>query len=193
LSGIALIVGLGNPGEKYAKTRHNVGAWLITQLAEQANQPLRRETKLKSHVATLTLADQPCKIAIPTTYMNESGAAVLALAQFYKLAPEQILVAHDDLDFPAGTVRLKQGGGAGGHNGLKDIMACLPNPNFWRLRIGIGHPGNRNDVLDYVLHSPAKADREAILTALTQSIDVLPLLVAGKPQAAMQTLHSPPL
>lgn len=190
MNGIALIVGLGNPGPKYAKTRHNVGAWFVEQLAAAHQQSLRPEAKLKSQLATITSDDHVCRLAIPTTYMNNSGEAVLALAQFYKIPPEHILIAHDDLDFPAGVVRLKQGGGTGGHNGLNDIVTHLSNKNFWRLRVGIGHPGHRDDVLEYVLHAPSKTDHKAILTALAQGREILPLLIAGKMQAAMQQLHT---
>ena len=182
---IQLIAGLGNPGPEYAKTRHNAGAWLVEQLA---STNLRPEPKFFG--LTGVLDEQNCRLLIPTTYMNHSGQAVKAMANFYKIEPDAILVVHDDLDLPVGTIKFKQGGGDGGHNGLKDISAQLGSKNFWRLRIGIAHPGHRDGVLDYVLHPPSKADREQIFTAIDEAIAVLPQFINGEHQKAIQQLHT---
>jgi PTH1 family peptidyl-tRNA hydrolase len=187
---IKLIVGLGNPGSEYAETRHNVGAWLVEQLAEQQQQKLRVESKFKARVTRLRLAEHECWLLIPTTYMNHSGDPVQAFSHFHKISPEEILVAHDELDFPTGIVRLKKDGGAGGRNGLKDILAQLSTPNFYRLRIGIGHPGDRNKVIDYVLSSPSRADNKLITQAIDQAISVMPDLISGHFQKAVRELHT---
>src|SRR3990167_2011632 len=149
------MVGLGNPGPEYAQTRHNVGACFVEQVAKQENQILRKETKFSGRTACITLANQPCWLFQPIIFMNESGQAVVAVARFYKIAPEEILVAHDELDFPAGTIRFKENGGHGGHNGLRDLIAHLGSKNFWRLRIGIGHPRHKDHVTPYVLSAPS--------------------------------------
>jgi PTH1 family peptidyl-tRNA hydrolase len=187
---IQLIVGLGNPGEKYAKTRHNAGAWLVQQLAEQVGATLRLESKLHGFVALTDYYATPCRLFIPSTYMNDSGKAVAAIANFYKIPPEAILVAHDELDFAAGIIKLKKGGGHGGHNGLRDLMAHLANADFWRLRIGIGHPGSKDKVHDYVLNQPSRADEELIKVANNQALDTLPLLLKGQFELALTQLHS---
>lgn len=184
-----LIVGLGNPGPKYAKTRHNVGVWLLTELAEQHHLELREESKFFGRLAQLPGGGQACRLLIPSTYMNESGRAVRAVAEFYRIAPEEILVAHDDLDFPAEVVRLKKGGGHGGHNGLRDIMQSLGSPNFLRLRIGIGHPGNRDQVLNYVLGEPSHQDQTKIMAAITDALNAIPDLIAGDTERAFRYLH----
>ncbi len=189
-SPIQLIVGLGNPGQRYANTRHNVGAWLVESLAKQHSAHLKLESKFKGQVARISLHDHDCWLLIPNTFMNLSGQAVKALADFYKIPAEAILVAHDELDFPAGVIRLKQGGGAGGHNGLKDILAQLHTPNFVRLRIGIGHPGDRDLVHDYVLNPPSKHETTLIETAIDNALTIMNDLAEGHLQKAMQTLHS---
>jgi PTH1 family peptidyl-tRNA hydrolase len=186
---LRLIVGLGNPGREYAATRHNAGAWFVERLAERAPAGFRVETKFHAVVA----GGEP-RLAIPQTFMNRSGLAVAALARFYQIAPPEILVVHDELDLKAGGVKLKFGGGFAGHNGLKDIAAQLGTGDFWRLRIGIGHPRDgalsEQEVADYVLHPPSAADRDAIDGAMTRVMVVWPRLVAGDTERAMNELHT---
>lgn len=186
---IQLIVGLGNPGPQYVNTRHNAGAWLVETLAQQAGVSFSEQKKFLGLSCVISLQGRPCHLLFPTTFMNRSGLAVRAIAQFYKIMPESILVAHDELDLPVGTAKIKADGGHGGHNGLRDIIAHLGTNKFYRLRIGIGHPGHRNEVADYVLHPPGKAEREQIATALTKAIAVLPDLITGDEQKAMRVLH----
>ncbi|SMC26968.1 peptidyl-tRNA hydrolase, PTH1 family [Andreprevotia lacus DSM 23236] len=190
MSQIKLIVGLGNPGPEYVDTRHNAGFWWVDQLADDGKVPLRHDVKFHGLVGKVRLHGQDVWLLEPQTYMNKSGIAVLALAQFYKILPDQILVAHDELDVPPGQVKLKQGGGHGGHNGLRDIQAHLGTPNFWRLRIGVGHPGDRNEVVNFVLKPPRKEEFDAIGDAMTRAHHVLPKLLAGETGAAMQLLHT---
>ena len=187
---IQLIVGLGNPGEKYANTRHNAGAWFVEDLARSTPCTLRPEAKFHGKLAVTALSGHEYQLLIPTTYMNNSGQSVRALIKFHKLPPEAILVVHDEIDLPPGIARLKFDGGAGGHNGLKDIIDQLQTKQFHRLRIGVGHPGNSDDVADYVLNSPSKADRQLIGDALQRAQTVLPLILEGELQKAMQQLHS---
>ncbi len=189
-AGIQLIVGLGNPGAKYEETRHNAGAWLVTGLANDNNISLRKNAKFHGYTAQTDIKGHECHLLIPTTYMNLSGQAVQAIADYYKIPPHAILIAHDELDLPAGTVRLKFDGGHGGHNGLKDIISHLNTKQFYRLRIGIGHPGNRDDVVDYVLKNPSLADRRLIDDALLDAEKILPLVCQGEFQKAMHQLHS---
>ncbi len=155
------IVGLGNPGEKYARTRHNAGFWLIEQLLRESGESAKSVTRLHGLYAQASIRQTPVHMLMPMTFMNVSGRSIRALMDFYKLAPEQILVVHDELDLPAGTVRLKRGGGPGGHNGLKDTIRCIGR-EFARMRIGVGHPGDREQVLGYVLSAPGKADAVAL-------------------------------
>ena len=163
MSQIKLIVGLANPGAKYEGTRHNEGEWLVTELARMYNTSLKEEAKYFGKVAKINTAQGEVRLLVPTTFMNLSGKAVGALANFYRIKPEEILVAHDELDLPPGVAKIKQGGGHGGHNGLKDIIASLGNNNnFYRVRIGIGHPGHRDLVAGYVLGKPAPQDQENI-------------------------------
>lgn len=187
MSPIQLIVGLGNPGQEYAETRHNAGAWLVEMLAKQN---LQAQTKFSALCGKAQLDDVECRLAIPTTFMNRSGQAVQAIAHFYRIEPTAILVVHDELDLPVGTTRFKQGGGDGGHNGLRDISAHLNTKEYWRLRIGIGHPGDRNRVHDYVLSKPSKADQQQIHSALETALAILPQFVHGEMQKAIQRLHS---
>lgn len=187
---IQLIVGLGNPGTKYANTRHNAGAWLVEELSRTANCELRAEGKFHGSHAQTLLYSQKCHLAIPTTYMNRSGACVFALANFYNIPPEAILIVHDEIDLPVGIARLKFDGGAGGHNGLSDIINHLHTKQFYRLRIGVGRPMNSEDVVDYVLDAPSKSDRKIINAVLAKALGVLPLIVQGEIQKAMQELHS---
>ncbi len=190
MSAIRLVVGLGNPGPEYERTRHNAGFWLVDELAWQYKAPLRGEGKYFGEVSRATLAAGDLWLLKPMTYMNLSGQAVGALARFYKIAPEEILVVHDELDLPPGAARLKQGGGHGGHNGLKDIIAKLGSPNFWRLRIGIGHPGDRNEVANFVLKKARAEEQQAIDDAIAKALQVMPEVLAGNSAAAMKTLHT---
>ena len=185
-----LIVGLGNPGRQYAATRHNAGAWWITRLADELHVTLRTEARFHGLYAHIGQGDAELWLLSPQTYMNASGRSVGALCHFYKISPEQILVIHDELDLPPGGVRLKQDGGLGGHNGLKDIAAHLGTKNFWRLRIGIGHPGDKNAVVDYVLQPPRKDEAQLIDEAVHRSLEVWPLIAKGNCQAAMLKLHT---
>jgi PTH1 family peptidyl-tRNA hydrolase len=190
IMGIRLIIGLGNPGAQYTATRHNVGAWFIDFLSQQENSSLRIEKQFRAHVGEFSHHGIKRFLLTPTTYMNESGLSVSAFAKFYKINPEEILVAHDELDFDAGVTRLKQGGGHGGHNGLRDIILHLNSADFYRLRLGIGHPGHRDDVSNYVLSNPSRDDRVEIIRAMDESVRVLPELLSGEFQKAFNKLHS---
>jgi peptidyl-tRNA hydrolase, PTH1 family len=188
---IQLIAGLANPGKDYAKSRHNAGAWLITALLHQHSlSPLKVENKFHASVTAWSLATGKCWVLIPNTYMNDSGRAIKAIANFYQIPTEAILIIHDDLDLLPGTARYKQGGGEGGHNGLKDIVNHLHSKDFWRLRLGIGHPGQRDRVHDYVLSSPSLADKQRIELAIEQALTTLRLFAEGNQAQAMQNLHT---
>jgi PTH1 family peptidyl-tRNA hydrolase len=187
---IKLIAGLGNPGKQHERDRHNVGFWFVSRLASGERVELKPVAKYHGLVGKLARPEGELKFVLPQTYMNLSGKSVGALARFYKILPEEILVVHDELDFPPGTAKLKLGGGVAGHNGLKDIAAQLGGPGFWRLRIGIGHPGDRNLVADYVLNSPSPSDRALIEDALARCMNVSRLLLDGEMQAAMLKLHT---
>jgi len=187
---IKLVVGLQNPGTKYAPTRHNAGGWFVAALAEQHNQMFNTNKPFFSELSKLDADSCSIYAALPTVYMNESGRAVRSICQFYKIKPEEVLIAHDDLDLPVGTVRLKTGGGHGGHNGLRDIIAQLGSRDFHRLRIGIGHPGHKSEVHDYVLHKPSVQDKKAIDTAVINALHVMPDVLQGKLANAMKTLHT---
>ena len=187
-SDIQLIVGLGNPGPEYRDTRHNVGAWLVHELARLHDVTLAYQSKFFAAVAPDVTLNQ-CRLLIPSTFMNESGKAVAAVARFYKIPTQSILVAHDELDFAAGTIRLKVGGGHGGHNGLRSMINALGSNTFLRLRIGIAHPGHRTQVTPYVLAKPSQHDKTQILAAIDQGIAILPDLINGDVQAAFRLLH----
>ncbi|MFV5213708.1 aminoacyl-tRNA hydrolase [Azonexus caeni] len=183
-----LVVGLGNPGPEYEATRHNVGFWFVDRLAEQLRVSLAPQAKFFGRAARAG----ELWLLQPSTYMNRSGQAVAALANFYKISPAEILVIHDELDLPPGGIRLKQGGGNGGHNGLKDIQARLGTPDFWRLRLGIGHPRTLNlaqQVVDFVLHPPHKEEAPDIEHALQRSLLAWPRIAAGDYPGAQQQLH----
>jgi PTH1 family peptidyl-tRNA hydrolase len=187
---IRLIVGLGNPGPEYEQTRHNAGFWVIDNLAGSA---LSREARFNALAAKTRIAGNEVWLLEPQTYMNRSGQSVGALARFYKIAPDEVLVVHDELDLPPGSAKIKKGGSSGGHNGLKDITAALGTQDYWRLRIGIGHPRSMNlqqQVVDFVLHRPRKEEQELINQAIEKSLDVIPMLCEGKFEAAMMKLHS---
>jgi PTH1 family peptidyl-tRNA hydrolase len=188
-----LVVGLGNPGKKYERTRHNAGFWWVERLAHDARATLRGDGKFHGQVAKLG-GTADIWLLLPETFMNDSGRAVAALATFYKIAPREILVVHDELDLAPGVAKLKLGGGASGHNGLKDIIDCLGSRDFWRLRLGIGHPrdlaASEQEVVDYVLHAPRSEEQAAIDDAIAKSLAVWPLLADGKTEAAMLKLHT---
>ena len=191
MSAIQLIVGLGNPGRDYEETRHNAGAWFVEQLAQVHRVPLQNEGKFSGLTGRTTVAGQDLRLLIPTTFMNLSGQSVSALATFFKIPVDAILVAHDELDIPAGTARFKQGGGHGGHNGLRDIINRLGNQNnFHRLRIGIGHPGSSDKVVGYVLNKPTGDERISIDRALDAAAAALPLAISGQWGRAMNQLHA---
>lgn len=190
MSQIRLIVGLGNPGREYESTRHNVGFWWVDELAGREGFNFRTEAKFHGLAARGQLHGHEVALLKPQTFMNLSGRAVAALAQFYKILPAEILVVHDELDLQPGIARLKTGGGHGGHNGLKDIIAQLGTKDFWRLRIGIGHPGDRAQVVNYVLNDPRREERELIDEAMQHSLHVAPLIIEGKLDAAMLRLHT---
>ncbi len=188
---ISMIAGLGNPGSDYRGTRHNAGADFVEALARQHGATLQAESRFFGLTARIQCAGHDLRLLIPTTFMNRSGQAVAAMASFYKVAPEAILVAHDELDIAPGTARFKRGGGHGGHNGLRDIVSCLGNNNgFARLRVGIGHPGHASRVTGYVLSKPTAVEREKIDASIDAAIDALPFLLAGEDTRAMTQLHS---
>lgn len=189
MSSIQLIVGLGNPGNEYTGTRHNAGFWWVDQVCAETGSKLNLEAKFFGHAGKLKNSSEVWLLK-PTTFMNASGRSVGALAKFYKIPPEAILVIHDELDLPPGTVKLKKGGGHGGHNGLKDIAAQLGTPDFWRLRLGIGHPGDKNAVANYVLKEATRDEMRAIEENIDQSTTLLPLLLKGEFEAAMLKLHT---
>jgi PTH1 family peptidyl-tRNA hydrolase len=181
-----LVVGLGNPGAEYEDNRHNLGFWFVDRLASDLKISLAPQGKFFGHVGRLG----DLWLLKPTTFMNRSGQAVVALARFYKIMPEEILVVHDELDLQPGVIRLKQGGGNGGHNGLKDIQAHLTTPDFWRLRLGIGHPGERNEVVNYVLKAPRREEQELIDRAIDRCLLAWSKLGAGDYEAAQRQLHT---
>ena len=185
---IRLVVGLGNPGKEYERTRHNAGFWLVERFALQSGVVLRKDAKYQALVGRLE--NNGAWLVLPQSFMNASGRAVQMLAGFFKIAPAEILVVHDELDFPPGTAKIKQGGGIAGHNGLRDISHRLGSHDYWRLRLGIGHPGDKDAVADYVLQKPSAEDRAAIDEAIARSVEILPLCLAGDLQGAMQKLHS---
>ncbi len=187
---IRLIVGLGNPGADYEQTRHNAGFWLVDQLA---HGDLKRETRFHALAAKIRVSGNEVWLLQPQTFMNRSGQAVGAIARFYKINPDEILVVHDELDLPPGTAKLKKGGSSGGHNGLKDITAALGTQDYWRLRLGIGHPremGLQQPVVDFVLHRPRKEEQSLIDQSIEKSLSVIALLCAGQIEQAMLELHT---
>jgi PTH1 family peptidyl-tRNA hydrolase len=190
MTAIRLIVGLGNPGREYETTRHNVGFQWLDELARLQKLSFRSETKFHGLTARGQLHGHEVLLLKPQTFMNVSGRSVVALALFYKILPNQILVVHDELDLPPGSAKLKLGGGHGGHNGLKDIIAHLGSKDFWRLRVGIGHPGDRAEVVNYVLKAPRKEEQVLIDEAMQRAQDVAQLIIEGKQEAAMLKLHS---
>ncbi len=191
MSEIKLIVGLGNPGDKYKDTRHNAGEWLVERLAQRFNFSLKEESKFFGKTARAVINGQEIRFLVPSTFINLSGKAVGALATFYRIQPEQILIAHDELDLPPGTVKIKLGGGHGGHNGLRDSIAQLSNnKNFYRLRVGIGHPGDKNLVSAYVLSKPSPTDLTLIDKALEEATDCVEVLLKDGINKATNRLNS---
>lgn len=190
-SNVQLIVGLGNPGQQYQNTRHNAGAWLVEKLAARFNTPLKHDAKFSGSTSRLIVDGNEIRLLIPSTFMNLSGQSVSALANFYRVPPAAIVVAHDELDLPPGTIKLKTGGGHGGHNGLRDIVAKLANNNgFHRLRIGIGHPGSSDKVSGYVLSKAPAAEQQLIDAAIDEALAVFPSIAAGEMSRAMNRLNA---
>jgi len=187
---ISLIVGLGNPGDEYKKTRHNAGFLLVDNLAERLGLNFSYDAKFQANVTKGIVDGKQVHLLKPQTFMNKSGSSVGAYASYFNISPENILVIHDELDLEPGVVRIKNSGGHGGHNGLRDIINCLPNKDFYRLRIGIGHPGDRNKVTNYVLKAPSKSDGLMILEAIERAVSEISGICKGEFQQVMQRLHS---
>lgn len=188
---IRMIIGLGNPGAEYERTRHNAGQDLVEELAKQYQSPLTSTPKFFGFSSLARIANQDVRLLVPTTFMNRSGQAVAALAKFFKIAPEEMLIVHDELDLAPGVARLKVGGGHGGHNGLRDIISALGNnKNFARLRVGIGHPGHASAVANYVLKRAPKIEAQATEDAINESLRIIPDVVAGEWDKATRYLHT---
>lgn len=193
MSAIRLITGLGNVGPEYEATRHNAGFWLVDRLASERGVSFSRQSRFFGEVARLPLAGESVWLLKPGTFMNRSGQAVAALAGFYRIPVDAILIVHDELDLPPGAARLKLGGSAAGHNGLKDIQARLGSPGFWRLRLGIGHPRTlalEQAVIDFVLHRPSREHQALIDEAIDRALGTIDELIAGRSEPAMHRLHT---
>ncbi len=188
-STVRVVVGLGNPGARYEGTRHNVGFWLADELAQTFGAGFRPASRFFGDLCRILVEGRECWLLKPTTYMNRSGQSVAAFAGYYGIAPYQLLVVHDELDLEPGVVRLKRGGGHAGHNGLRDLLKALGGPDFLRLRVGIGHPGDKDAVVDYVLGRPSRDDEANIRTALGRAAGLLPLILDGHHQQVMNSLH----
>ena len=186
---LRLVVGLGNPGPEHQLTRHNAGFWCVDVLARRHGGDFREDRKYSGETARVRIAGHELTLLKPMTYMNRSGIAIRQLSDFFKVPPAEILVVHDEMDLPVGTVRLKSGGGHGGHNGLRDTIAHI-GEGFWRLRIGVGHPGNKAEVIDYVLTRPPRVEEDLILDAVAEAADSLPVLLEQGAERAMTRLHS---
>ncbi len=186
---IFLVVGLGNPGSQYEKTRHNVGFWLVNALALKYSANVKHDSKFKGFIGAINISDHECKLLMPMTFMNLSGEAVCKVANFYKIPPEAILVIHDELDFLPGDVRIKKGGGANSHNGVQNIIDLLGSNSFLRMRIGIGKPSFKLDMAGYVTSLPSKSETKQIYDAIDRAIEVIPDLVLGDFAKAVQVLH----
>ncbi len=189
MSGIALIAGLGNPGAEYQHNRHNAGFWFLDALARECGAQLNNQPKLHGASARVDFGGAPVRLFKPATYMNHSGRALQAVAAFYKVEPERILIAHDEIDFPPAQVRLKRGGGHGGHNGLRDVIAHI-GADFWRLRVGVGHPGSKERVTSHVLGDVSAEEEAAIRESFGCAMSVVPSLVQGEFDAALNALHA---
>ena len=192
MSGIKLIVGLGNPGQQYRFTRHNAGAMFLETLCDDYKEELKAETKFFGMAGRININGQDIRLLFPSTFVNKSGQAVAAMVNYFKIKPIEVLVAYDELDLPVGTTRLKKGGGHGGHNGIRDIIKAIGSQDFNRLRIGIDHPGEARKVSNYVLNEPSKSDADQIQADIDKAISILPLLVTGDYQEAMLKLHTQP-
>jgi PTH1 family peptidyl-tRNA hydrolase len=191
-SPLRLLVGLGNPGSRYAATRHNAGYWFADAVASRFAATFRGNPRFFGELAEVSVGGQSLRVLKPVTYMNESGRSVSAVVQFYRLSVEDILIAHDEIDLPPGTVRLKRGGGHGGHNGLRDVIPALGSPDFARLRIGVGHPGHKDLVTGYVLNRPGSEEQALIKSALADALDAFELIARGDFPRAMNSLHRRP-
>ncbi len=190
MSVIQLIVGLGNPGPEYEPTRHNAGFWFVDEMVRGCLQGFKREARFNSELARCVQGSADFRLQKPMSFMNRSGQPVGDLARFFRIPGEQILVVHDELDLSPGTIRLKKGGGHGGHNGLRDLISHLGGKDFYRLRVGIGHPGHRDQVVNYVLSKPSKDDRLQIDNAIGDALRVMSDVVEGRFELAMNSLHS---
>lgn len=190
MSGIQCVVGLGNPGPKYAETRHNAGFWFVDRLARENDVVLRAENKFSGELARMRTAQGECWLLKPMTYMNHSGRSIAALCNFYRIPPSGLLVVYDELDLAPGMMRLKAGGGHGGHNGLRDTCAALGTKDFARLRMGIGHPGHKDAVVGYVLSRPGKQEHVAIENGIDEAVRQWDLIQGGDMQKAMNALHA---
>jgi PTH1 family peptidyl-tRNA hydrolase len=188
---LRLIVGLGNPGSEYARTRHNAGFWLVDELARRHRGVFRAESRHQGELARVVIGSDDVWLLKPTTFMNRSGASIASVCGFYKIDLAQVLVAHDEIDLPVGSVRLKQGGGHGGHNGLRDTIAAI-GEGFWRIRLGVGHPGSRDQVVDYVLRRASAEEDALIQRAVASAADIVPQILADGAQKAMNRLHTKP-
>lgn len=186
---LQIIVGLGNPGPEHLATRHNAGFWFVDALATQAKARFRSHSRFHGEIARVQVAGRELQLLKPQTYMNRSGLAIRAMCDYLKVPAQEVLVVHDELDLPPGTVRLKLGGGAGGHNGLKDTITHI-GPDFWRLRLGVGHPGDKSQVIDYVLKRASAADEDLIMDAVVRGLDVLPMFLEQGSEKAMNALHT---
>jgi PTH1 family peptidyl-tRNA hydrolase len=186
---LRLVVGLGNPGPEHVLTRHNAGFWFVEGLARAYDGRFREHRKHQAELARVTIEQQEILLVKPLTYVNRSGLAIRSVADYFRIAAPEMLVAYDELDLPVGTVRLKRGGGAGGHNGVKDAIAHM-GEDFWRLRIGIGHPGNKDEVIDYVLRRAPETEEQAMLECVIAAIEVMPVLIKDGPEKAMNKMHT---
>ncbi|CEK09711.1 aminoacyl-tRNA hydrolase [Legionella hackeliae] len=186
---IKLIIGLRNPGSAYEHTRHNAGGWFVEALTRHHGASFKVEKKLNCELANFEIKNTPCKTVLPLTFMNHSGMPTREVGQFYRIEADEILVVHDELDLPAGRIKMKTGGGHGGHNGLRDIITQLGTTNFHRLRIGIGHPGHKDMVLNYVLGKPSQQDRQLIFDAIERGIAAMPTVLTGTIAAAMNLIN----
>ena len=189
---LKLIAGLGNPGTRYSRTRHNAGFWFLDELAGEYQCRFSKQAKFHGEIARLEAEEIECYLLKPTVFMNESGRALQAICRYYTIGPDVTLIAYDDIDLPPGTVRLKQGGGHGGHNGLRDVIPALGSPDFVRLRIGVGHPGDKDAVTGYVLNRATSEDKARIEDAVDRALALFELIVAGDTQRAMNELHRKP-
>ncbi len=187
---IKLIVGLGNPGKNYQEHRHNAGFWFVESLATLNSSKFTIQSKFVGETCSFSLSSKKIFLLKPQTYMNNSGGSIKSFLNYYDISPEETLVVHDELDLPTGTVKIKLGGGHGGHNGLRDIIKAAGSQNFYRLRIGIGHPGSKDEVIDYVLNAPSKIELSAIQESMSRASNIVELLVKGSFEDAMKALHT---